>query len=443
MDENSINNIFKAYDIRGVYPLEINEDVAYKIGQAIVRVIKTKKIVVGRDNRPSSPKIYESLVNGITSMGCDVVDVGLTTTPLLFFSLGRLNADFGVMITASHNPKKYNGFKLAKKEAVPLNLKDMKKIKKLVINKKLKTSSKKGKIYKMNFSEEYLKKIYSYYTSKKKISVVVDTGNGMGGLVVPKLLSKISADVKYINLKIDDKKTHEANPLKIETLKQLQEEVISRKADVGVAFDEDCDRVGFVDETGTIIQMDLITSFLSKIILKQKPNSKIIYDLRSSNIVKETILNNKGIPIECRVGHTFIKKKMRTINCDFAGEVSGHYYFSDFFYVECPLLVLILIINSLEKQKLSSLIKPFKKYYKSQEINFKVENTKKIIKILRKEYFKGKIKTNDGLKITFNNWWFNIRPSNTESLLRLNLEANTKELLEEKIKELTKIIKSK
>lgn len=443
MTEDNVNDIFKAYDVRGIYPKELNNETAFKIGQAIVLLLKSKKIVVGRDNRDSSPMLFENLVNGITSMGCNVIDVGLTITPLLFYSVGRLDADGGIMITASHNPKKYNGFKFTKNQAIPLDFKDLKKLKKLVNNKTFKPSKIKGKIYRMNLLEEYIHKIISYSKTTKKLKIVVDTGNGMGGIIVPKLLSKLQINPSYINLKIDEKKpAHEANPLKTETLRQLQEEVITKKADLGVAFDEDCDRVGFVDEKGNIVPMDLITAFISEIFLKEFSKSKIMYDLRSSKIVKETIIKNNGVPVEYRVGNTFIKKKIRSLNISFAGEVSGHYYFSDFYYTESPLLVLILILNNLENNKLSKIITPFRKYYKTPEINYKVKNVKQKIKELKKKYSTGKIIKIDGIKIIFKDWWFNIRPSNTEPLLRLNLEADTEKIMNEKLEEISKIIKS-
>ncbi len=442
MEDANFDKIFKAYDIRGVYSKEINEDLSYKIGQALVYLFKCKKIIVGRDKRKSSPKLFKALVNGITSLGCDVIDVVYTTTPLLYFSVGESQADIGIMITASHNPPQYNGFKITEKNAIPLRSKDIKKIKEIIKTKKFKIGTNKGEIVKKDFSKKYVEKLLEYYKNNKKLKIIIDTGNGMSGPITKQLLFKLPIESYYINEKIDfENASHEPNPLKIETLKDLQKEVILKKADLGVSFDGDGDRIGFVDEKGNIIPMDLITAVISKELIKKK--SKIIYDLRSSKIVREVIIEKNGLPIEYRVGHTFIKRKMRSINAVFAGEVSGHYYFPDFYYSECPLLVLIMILNLLENKSLSKIIRSYKKYYKSEEINFRVINARKKIKEIKEIYSKlpyAKISTIDGLKIEFSDWWFNIRKSNTEDLLRLNLEADSKKLLKEKLKEVYDLI---
>ncbi len=442
MEENSFNNcIFKAYDIRGVCDSEINEKVAYKIGQAFVYLTKSKKVVVGRDKRKSSPSLFKYLIKGITSMGCDVIDIGLSTTPLFYFSVGTLKVNGGVMITASHNPAEYNGFKLAKHLAIPFVSKDIQKIKKIIENKKFKQKNKKGKIYKKDVSKKYIKKILSYSKLSKKLKVVVDSGNGMGSLITPKVFCKLPLSTTYLYKKIDQTyPNHIANPLDINTLKDLQKKVIKKKADIGIAFDGDADRVGFVDEKGEIVPIDLITALLIKNILKEKPNSKIFYTLTSSWVIKEVIKENNGIPIEHRVGHSFIKRKMHKINAPFGGETSGHYFFSDFFYSEAPIFACILIFNLLEKNKLSELIKPFKRYFKTQEINFNIKNSNKIILKLKKKYYRGKITEIDGVKIEFKDWWFNLRLSHTESFLRLNLEGRTKDLMKKKLKEISKII---
>lgn len=435
---------FKTNDIRGIYPKEINESLAYLIGKAIVYKFKPKVVVIGRDARASSPLLFSSVVKGVLESGCDVIDIGLTNTPLFYYSVGELKADFGIMITASHNPGQYNGFKLVKKGVVPTTAKEIQDIKNIILEKKATSSKPKklGKIIRKEISEKYLKKLLSYSKIKKKLKVVVDTGNGMAAPIVSKAFSNLPISVIYINKKMDMiKPKHEANPLKIETLKELQKEVKKNKADIGIAFDGDGDRVGFVDDNGEIIPMDFITALLAKYFLEKKPKSKIIYDIRSSNIVKETVLASVGIPVEYKVGHSLIKKKMREINAVFAGEISGHYYLPEFYYCEAPIFISIILMNYLEREKLSKMILPFRKYYKSPEINYKIKNPEKKIKELRNKYSSGKIKTLDGLKIEYSDWWFNVRGSHTEPLLRLNLEANTKELMVKKLKEIEDIIK--
>lgn len=432
---------FKTNDIRGIYPKEINESLAYKVGQAIVSKFRTKKIVIGRDARASSPLLFSSIVSAILESGCDVIDIGLTNTPFFYYSVGELKADFGIMITASHNPGQYNGFKLVKKGVVPSTAKEIQELKDIINNKKITTRKEKGQIAYENLSGKYIKLLLSKSKIKKKLKVAVDTGNGMAAPLVSSVFSNLPIDTIYINNKINMiKPKHEANPLQTETLRELQRTVVKNKADLGIAFDGDGDRIGFIDEIGEIVPMDLVTAFFSKIILKENSKSKIIFDLRSSNAVKEAILEAGGKPIEYKVGHSLIKSKMRKIKSPFAGEVSGHYYFKDFCYSEAPIFVSIVLMNNLNNKKMSELIKPYKKYYKTLEINFKIKSPEKKLEELKKRFSSGKINTLDGLKIIYSDWWFNIRISHTESLLRLNLEANTKELMQKKLKEIKNII---
>jgi len=446
MGENNIHcihNIFHKYDIRGIYPSQINEETVYKIAKAFVFFTKSKKILVARDKRKSSDSLHKALIKGITEMGCDVIDIGYSTTPLFYYSVATLKADSGIIITASHNEGKFNGLKLTKKNAYPFRYSEISKIKQLIETKNFIISKKikKGKIYYKNVIDKYVSKLLKYSKIKRKLKVVIDTGNGMGHLTVSKVFSKLNINTTYIFKEIDQTyPNHLANPLKTETLKDLQKKVLEKKADLGIAFDGDCDRVGFVDENGKIIPMDLITALLSKTILKKKPKSKILHDLRSSRIVKETIIKNNGIPIEYKVGHAFIKEKMHKDNIIFSGEVSGHYFYSDFFCCENSILTCLLVMNEINNYKLSEIIKPFRKYYKTKEINFKNKNCTKILKDLEHKYKTGKIKKTDGIKIDYKDWWFNLRLSNTENLLRLNLEANTKELMTQKLKEIKKII---
>lgn len=442
MEDVKLDKIFKACDIRGVYPTDLNKEISYKLGQAIVDKYKCKTLIIGRDKRKSSPFLFKALVEGVISLGCDVIDIGYTTTPLFYHSLGESKADGGVMITASHNPSRFNGFKINLKGVIPLNTEQLLEIKEIVKTKILKKSKKKGRVTKKDFSTNYFEKILKYAKFKKNIKIVVDTSNAMSYPVVKKLLSKLPVKSYFINQKIDfEHAKHEANPLKIETLKDLQKEVLLKKADLGICFDGDGDRIGFVDEKGKVISLDLITAVISKELLTKK--IKIISDLRSSKIVKEVVLENNGVFVESMVGHTYIKRKMREINAVFAGEVSGHYYFSEFYFSECPLLVLVMILNLIEKQPFSNIIKPFKKYFRTEEINFRVLNADKKIRRIKQIYSRlpnAKISTKDGLKVEYRDWWFSLRKSNTEDLLRLNLEADTKLLMKEKQKEVFDLI---
>lgn len=436
------DNAFKTNDIRGIYPKEINEKLAYKVGQAIVRKFKPKEIVIGRDARASSPLLFKSVAEGILSLGCNIIDIGLTNTPFFYYSVGELKADFGIMITASHNPGQFNGFKLVKKDVIPTTVNEIQALKKAV-NKKFKESKKKGKVSYKDISEKYVRLMLSKAKVKRGLRVVVDTGNGMSAPMLQRVFSELPINVTFINQKIDMiNPKHEANPLKQETLAELQRVVKKSKADLGIAFDGDGDRIGFVDETGRIVQMDIITAFLSTIILKERPGAPILFDLRSSDIVRETIEKHGGRPVEFMVGHSLIKLKMRKINCPFGGEVSGHYYLREFYYSEAPIYISIVIMNQLRNKGLSELVAPFQKYYKTPEINFKVSNPEKKMQELKRKYNSGKIDSTDGLKIRYPDWWFSIRISHTESLLRLNLEAKKQDLMQKKLSEIKKIIES-
>lgn len=432
--------IFKAYDIRGIYPTQLNEETAFLIGKAIVEYLKCKTIVIGMDMRDSSISLKKSLINGITFMGCNVIDIDLCTTPMNYFANGFFNADASVVITASHNPKEYNGFKICKNNAIPLTGDvDLVKIKELCIKNEFVKSKEEGIVKKENIINEYCNFISNYYHNKenKKIKIVIDSANGMGAYEL-KALKLENIEIISMYEELDGNfSNHEANPLKYETLKNLQKKVIKENADFGIAFDGDADRCGFIDENGEIIRNDFITALIAKDILLEKSNQKIFYDLRSSKIVKEIIENNNGIPLMSRVGHSFIKKQMREENAVFAGELSGHFYFKENYNTESSALAVIRIINILLKsnKKLSQLILEMQKFFQSGEINKKVSDSKIIIEKIKEKYNDAKIFFLDGISVEYDNWWFNIRSSNTEPLLRLNLEANTKDLMKEKTKE--------
>lgn len=449
MDEK----IFKAYDIRGIYPDEINEKAVYKIGRAFVKFLKAKRVVVGKDIRESSPALFESLARGITDEGANVYDIGLSTTPMLYYASGKLNIDGGIMLTASHNPAEWNGLKLCRKEAVPIGENSgMLDIKKLAVENIFYDASSKGKIIEKNIKPDF----YNYFSSladlkDKKFKIIIDTANAMGILEL-EIYKKLSDNIEFETIYGDFDGTfpnHEANPLKTETLKDLQEKVKKEKASLGLAYDGDGDRIGFIDEKGEIIPMDLVTTIIAEMILEKNPGAKILYDLRSSMAVKEIIEENGGTALECRVGHALIKKQMREEGAAFAGELSGHYYFKENFMGEASTLAAIYILNAMAEtgKKISELVAKTRRYHHSGEINSEVEDKGAVISKLKETYKDGEIGELDGVKISFWNndegkrWWLNVRPSNTEPVLRLNLEADTKELMEEKRDELLETIR--
>jgi len=439
-------SIFKAYDIRGVYPNEIDEDIVYKIGAAFTRIFKVKNIFVGYDMRVSSPKLFAALTRGIADCGINVTDCGMVSTPFFYYILGSQNAEAGIMITASHNPKQYNGCKMCFGGTNPVNYATgLSKIES-ELNREIKLAGKRGFISKRNFMDDYIKFLLKFTEGVEGFKIVADAGNGMCGIETRKVFDKLNC--KLIPMYFDPDGTfpnHEANPLKPENMKALQERVKLEKADIGIAFDGDGDRVMFVDENAEIIPSDLITAIIAQSFLKKEKGAVIAYDLRSSWAVKETIESNGGKALMCRVGHSFIKQQMRENNVIFAGELSGHMYFKDSYIAENSLLAAFKIMQLMksEKKKLSELIKPLKKYFSSGEINFEVKEKEGKIREIEEIYSKGaaNIFKLDGLSIEYNDWWFNVRPSNTEPVLRLIIEAKTKELMEQKKDEISRIIK--
>ena len=442
-----MSSIFKAYDIRGVYPTEINEEMVYKIGRATVVFLKAKTIAVGRDARVSSPALFESFTKGVMDQGCNVIDLGVISTPMVYYASGTLKVDGAISLTASHNPQQYNGLKINRASAVPVGQDSgMKDIEKLVGQNAFEDVAQKGMMTKHNIANEYMDHFASFAKlGDKKLKVVIDFGNGTGVLEFP-LFKKFSENLEIVPIceTLDMSfPNHEANPLKAETLKMLQKKVLEEKADIGISFDGDADRAGFVDENAKIIPMDYITGMIAEIVLEREKGATILYDLRSTRAVKEIIEENGGKAEECRVGHAFIKKQMREKGAVFAGELSGHYYFKENFTAESASFAALLLLNLLAEtgQPLSELTRKMHKYFQSGEINSEVENKEEIIKTLEETYKDGKLDLLDGIKIVYPTWWFSVRGSNTEPLLRLNVEADTKEQMEEKRDELLKIIR--
>jgi phosphomannomutase len=424
-----MSSIFKAYDIRGIYGETLTDDIAYDIGKAFATFLSCKKAVVGRDMRPHSQPLFQALARGLTDMGVDVIDLGLCSTPMCYYANGKQEADAGIMITASHNPGEWNGFKLCREKAIPISgATGIKDIEQIVQSKAFKSAQERiGTVSSHDITEEYIAHIRSFSELNRPIHVAIDYANGMG-IVEGKVLEGLF-EIEPLFDELDGTfPNHEANPLHLETFEPLQQTIRDGKFDFGIYFDGDADRAGFVDEKGGIVPNDMTTALIAEAMLERKKGT-IFYDLRSSWSVKEVIEENGGAAAMSRVGHAFIKQQMREANALFAGELSGHYYFQENYFAESSTLAAIYIANLLSKtgKTLSELIKPIKRYVASGEINSEVSDVSSVFTRLREKYTGGTVIELDGLSIEFDDWWFNVRASNTEPLVRLNLEAKTAE----------------
>ncbi len=451
--------LFKAYDVRGVVPEELNEELVYWIGRAAAEYLGAGRLLVGRDMRLSSGPLSKALCRGITDAGTDVIWIGQCTTPMCYFGVGHYGYHGGIMVTASHNPAKYNGLKFCRENAIPIGedsgLKDIeKRFNELRAQAAVSCAcaggkcgakkTRKGRIIRKEILKEYVKHILSFAQDIKPFRIAMDGGNGMTGKFLPVLIKKLPLKVTRMYFKPDGSfPHHEADPLKDENLVDLQAEVRSGKYDLGIAFDGDGDRVAFVDEMGRRVPNDLLSGLIAREILSVKP-APVVYDLRSSWVVKEEILKYGGTPLESRVGHSFIKALMRKKDAVFGGEVSGHYYYKDNYFADSADITWIKILNLLsrEKRTLSQVVAPLRRYFSTGEINFHVQDKDAMMRRL-KDYFKdGTISELDGVSVHYPDWWFNVRASNTEPVLRLNLEAKTQARMEEKKAELEKMLSS-
>jgi len=453
MKVNINPDIFCAYDIRGLYPQDLGGEGAFLIGQAFVRFLEKPgvkkadklKIAVGCDNRLSSPTLSRSLFNGITNMGADVVDLGLITTPMLYFAVARYRYDGGIIITASHNPKEYNGLKMVRENAIPISeASGIKEIQRLA-GLPLQSDEPKGAVLS---AKGVVAKDYTAFNLKdvnkgdlKGLKIVIDTANAVSGIIIPEIFKNLPCRITHLFKKSDGRfPNHPPDPLPPKNLKALRAAVLAKKADLGIAFDGDGDRIIFVDEKGEPVSGNFIAALMANLILKKHPGEKILYDVRSSNIIKETIESGGGKPVIGRIGHSFIKEKMRKEQILFASELSGHYYHKNHYFCEAPFFVLFTILKELSKKPFSQLIEPYKKYYHSGEINFEIADKKTAILLLEKRYADGRLLKIDGLRVDYQDWWFLARASNTEPLLRLVIEAKTKALLDKKKEELKALL---
>jgi len=443
-----MGDIFKAYDIRGSYPAELDESTAWEIGAAFVTLLNGRNIVLGRDMRLSSTALAKAFIKGTIDSGASVTDIGMVTTPMLYYAIIDGNFDSGAMVTASHLPAVINGFKLCQKNAIPLSgANGLPALEKLVREKLFERSrnASAGSYRKLNLLGRYVDKLSSFVHNPKPLRVVVDAGNGMSGQEVSALFKKFPTwDLIPMYMKPDGRFPHHvANPLIASTTVDLQKRVLKEKANIGVAFDGDADRCGFIDEKGERISEDLITALIAESFLAKNPGATILYDLRSSRVVSETISRLGGKPARCRVGHAFIKEQMRKENAVFAGELSGHYYYRDVGFTDNAIFTMIWMLNflSLKNVPLSLLIEPLRKYRSTGEINMQIEDKESVFTSLEKFYGDATKDHLDGLTIQYESWWFNLRSSNTEPVIRLNMEADNLNVLDEKKKEVLRIIK--
>lgn len=434
--------IFKAYDIRGIYPVDLNEEMAEKIGRAFVHFLGAEKVIVGRDMRPHSIPLFKAMAKGMTEQGANVIDLGLCSTPMSYHANGHLGADGSIMITASHNPAEWNGFKLCREDAIPISgASGIQDIKKIVEDESWSTSETVGSVSQYDIALIYGEFLRKHAKMDRKLKVVVDYANAMGSYEIAAIEDMFEIVPLYKELD-GTFPNHEANPLKLDTLDDLCAKVKEVGADFGAGFDGDADRCGFVDDQGEIIPMDLFTALIAQDVLSKGPET-ILYDLRSSRAVKECIEENGGTAIMSRVGHAFIKAQMRENDAIFAGELSGHYYFRENYTTESQGLAFIMLANLICKtgKQVNELVKPLRKYSASGEINSKVPDVAPILAELKETYTDGHMFELDGVSVEYPNWWFNVRASNTEPLLRLIVEADDQATMEAKCDELLAIIR--
>jgi len=443
-----MKKIFRAYDIRGIYPNDINEEIAFKIGEAF-GTFNPGKIVVGCDTRSSSPKLKDELINGLILTGATVIDIGSIPTPLVLFSTRLLKSDGGICVTASHNPKEYNGFKFNNKDAVPISYESgLEKMKEIIEKEEFAE----GKVIKKNVIKDYIKFILSKFDVKNlsNFEIVVDSGNGTAGLIYPKVLKKVGLKVHELYCNPDGNFPHHIpDPSQKENLIDLQKKVVEVEADFGLAYDGDGDRLGVVDENGSIVDNNKIFALLIKNALRKKMNSKVVYDALSSKMVEDVIKNENGVSIICKVGHTYITQKMIEKDAVLAGELSGHYYFKETYGADDALFASLMLIEYLSKtkKKLSEHFKDLPKYFSqaTEGMRYPIKEPEKFnfIEGLKQEFenLGYEIDTIDGVKVIFKDGWALFRPSNTESIISMSFEATTKEGFERIKKFVESIIK--
>jgi phosphomannomutase len=442
------SKVFKAYDVRGIYPDELDEAGAEAIGRAYVEQFEPRRMAVGRDMRLSSPAMQEALMRGAAAAGAEVLDLGLVGTEMVYFAVGSLGLEGGAMVTASHNPKEYTGMKLVRRGALPVGgesgLFDVR-------DRALEDSEPRGAegtIEQYDIWPAYVNRVLSFVdvSTIKPLKVVIDAANGMAGAMLPPVLERLPIETVRCYFEPDGSfPNHEPNPLLPENREFIVRKTLEEGADLGVAFDGDADRCFFVDDTGEFVPGDFVTALFAEGVLEKEPGAKVIYDVRASRAVPDAIEGAGGVALMNRVGHAFIKARMRKEDAAFAGEVSGHYYFRDFSQADSGVVPFLLMLELISKRgrRLSEILEPLRlRYFITGELNTPVPDVALKLQELKERYAEGRVSHLDGISVDFDDWHFNVRPSNTEPLLRLNLEATNPQLMEEKRDELLSLIRS-
>jgi phosphomannomutase len=441
--------VFKAYDVRGIYPTELDEEGAYAIGRAYVEQFEPRRIAVGLDMRLSSPTMAAAVIRGASDGGADVLDLGMVGTEMLYFAVGELGLDGGVEVTASHNPKEYTGMKIVRRGALPvggdsglLEIRDR-------ASAGFGESTRRGDVSEHDIWPAYVDRVLSFIdvSSVRPLRVLIDAANGMAGVMLPPVLERLPIDaVPYFFEPDGGFPNHEPNPLLPENREFIVAKTRDEGADLGVAFDGDADRCFFVDDTGEFVPGDFVTTLLAESVLDKEPGGKVIYDLRASWAVPETVERAGGVPLINRVGHAFIKQRMRQEGALFGGEVSGHYYFRDFSQADSGVVPFLLMLELVSRsgKKLSELLKPLRdRYFITGELNTPVPDVAVKLQELKERFGReGTVSHLDGISVDAGDWHMNVRPSNTEPLLRLNLEARSEELMQRKRDEVLSVIRS-
>jgi len=451
-----LDAVFKAYDIRGLVDQQITPPLAWKVGYGAAAYLlsllpeaarakpEEQWIVVGRDMRPTSEELALAVSEGIRAAGAGALMIGDVETPAIYYAIGSLKTLGGVQVTASHNPVAYNGFKITGTGCVPVGMgSGLEKIKEIVAGLTTVDQPPVGPLRQQDISSGYLVHVRRFGGAIRPLKMVLDTSNGMASKWVPSLLREYSIDLESLNLERSGRFHHDPNPLKESALEELKARVRASGADLGVCFDGDADRVAFVDEQGTTIPNDLITALLVPGFLAKERGATIVYDLRSSWVLKEEIVAHGGVPRRERVGHSYMKAALRETHAPFGGELSGHTYYRDNFYCDSAVITLLkvlLVVSAREGEPFSAIIAPLRRYSTTGEVNFEVEDKDAMTKQLARTFSDGKIDFLDGITVEYADWWFNCRPSNTEPLLRLTLEAKTAQLKDEMYEKLIGIL---
>jgi phosphomannomutase len=440
--------VFKAYDVRGIYPRELDEAGAEAIGRAYVERFEPRRIAVGRDMRLSSPEMQAAFMRGVAAAGADVVDLGLVGTEMVYFAVGSLGLEGGAMVTASHNPKDYTGMKLVRRGALPVGGESgLLEVRDRALAEDAPDAAAPGQIETHDIWPAYVDRVLSFVDvdAIRPLKIVIDAANGMAGTMLPPVLERLPVEAVRCFFEPDGTfPNHEPNPLLPENREFIVAKTLEGRADLGVAFDGDADRCFFVDDTGEFVPGDFVTALFAESLLEKEPGAKIIYDVRASRAVPETIGRAGGIPLVSRVGHAFIKARMRKEDAAFAGEVSGHYYFRDFSQADSGVVPFLLMLELISKRgRLSEILAPLRfGHFITGELNTPVPDVALKLQELKERYADGRVSHLDGISVDYDDWHFNVRPSNTEPLLRLNLEATSEELMQRKRDEVLAVIRA-